>query len=123
MLNLSPIRRSVIEWHRFADHPALPPSISQVNLVSENGACNSHISLPHVENLPSQLARRCGGGSLEWWLCLAHLNNEYSFLMISPKLYDISLFFLLILSPLLTADLLIPIRLLGDGYSLLGSKK
>jgi hypothetical protein len=75
-----------------------------------------------VENPPSQLARRWGG-SLEWRLGLAHLNNEYSFLMISPKLYDISLFFLLILSPLLTADLLIPIRLLGDGYSLLGSKK
>jgi hypothetical protein len=73
-------------------------------------------------NPPSQLARRWGG-SLEWRLGLAHFHNEYSFLMISPKLHDITLFFLLILSPLRTADLLMLIRLLGDGYSLLGSKK
>jgi hypothetical protein len=79
--------------------PRPPPSIPLVNLVSENVACNSHISLHHVENPPSQLARR-GGGSLEWRLGLAHFHNEYSFLMISPKLHDISLFFVLILSPL-----------------------
>jgi hypothetical protein len=30
---------------------------------------------------------------------LAHFHNEYSFLMISPKLHDFSLFFLLIPSP------------------------
>jgi hypothetical protein len=42
--------------------------------------------------------------------------------MISPKLHDFSLFFLLIPSPLGTAVLLVLIRLLGDGYSLLGSK-
>jgi hypothetical protein len=53
-----------------------------------------------MENLPSQLARRWGGGSLEWQLGLAHFHNEYSFLMISPKLHDFSLFFLLIPSPL-----------------------
>jgi hypothetical protein len=40
-----------------------------------------------------------GGGRYEWWLGLAHFHNKYSFLMISPKLYDISLFFLLIPSP------------------------
>ncbi len=57
-----------------------------------------------------------GGGLASW-------NKEYSFLMISPKLYDISPFFWLILSPHWTADLLILIRLLGDGYSLLSSKK
>ncbi len=74
--------------------------------------------------------RRCnlrrgggGGGSHEWRLGLASWNKEYSFLMISPRLYDISPFFLLILSPHWTADLLILIRILGDGYSLLGSKK
>jgi hypothetical protein len=75
-----------------------------------------------VENLPSQLAKRWGfgvGGGLAWLL----ETKEYSFLLISPKLYDISPFFLLILSPHGTADLLIPIKLLGDGYSLLGSKK
>jgi hypothetical protein len=37
-----------------------------------------------------------GEGSLEWRLGLAHFHTEYSFLMISPKLHDISLFFLLI---------------------------
>jgi hypothetical protein len=62
------------------------------------GACNSHISLHHVENPLSQLARRWGG-SLEWRLGLAHFHNEYSFLMISPKLHGFSLFFLLIPSP------------------------
>ncbi len=43
--------------------------------------------------------------------------------MISPKLLDISPFFLLIFSPLGTADFLILLRLPGDGYSLLCSKK
>jgi hypothetical protein len=79
--------------------PCPPPFIPRVNLASENGACNSHISLYHVENPPTQLARRWGG-SLEWRLGLAHFHNKYIFLMISPKFHDISLFFLLILSPL-----------------------
>jgi hypothetical protein len=68
-------------------------------MASCHGACNSHIALNHVENPPSQLARRWGGGHYEWRLGLAHFHNEYSFLMISPKLDDISLFFLLIPSP------------------------
>ncbi len=66
--------------------------------------------------------RRVGEGHYEWLLGLAHFHNEYSFLMISPKLYDISLLFLLIPSPLWTVHLLSLIRLLGDGYSLLGSQ-
>jgi hypothetical protein len=61
------------------------------------GASNSHIFPHHVENPPSQLARRWGAGRYEWRLGLAHFHNEYSFLMISPKFYDISLFFLLVL--------------------------
>jgi hypothetical protein len=44
--------------------------------------------------------RKGGGVSFEWLLGLAHFYNEYSFLMITPKLHDISLFFLLIPSPL-----------------------
>jgi hypothetical protein len=52
-----------------------------------------------VENPPSQFAKRWGG-RFEWRLGLAHFHNEYSFLMISPKLHDFSLFFLLIPSPL-----------------------
>ncbi len=43
--------------------------------------------------------------------------------MISPKLYDFSPFFLLIFSPLGTADFLMLLELSGDGYSLLCSKK
>jgi hypothetical protein len=43
--------------------------------------------------------------------------------MISPYLYDIWLFLLLIFSPLETADFLMLLRLPGDGYSLLCSKK
>jgi hypothetical protein len=42
--------------------------------------------------------------------------------MISPKLHDISPFFLLIFSLLRTADFFILLRLPGDGYSLLCSK-
>jgi hypothetical protein len=49
-----------------------------------------------MENPPSQLAKSVGGGTYEWRLGLAHFHNEYSFLMISPKLYDFSQFFLLI---------------------------
>jgi hypothetical protein len=43
--------------------------------------------------------------------------------MISPKLLDFSPFFLLIFSPLGTADFLLLLELSGDGYSLLCSKK
>ncbi len=41
--------------------------------------------------------------------------RKYSFLMISPKLHDISPFFLLIFSLLRKADFLILLRLPGDG--------
>ncbi len=57
------------------------------------------------------------------WLGLAHFHNGYSFLMISPNLLDIWPVFFLILSRYGTAHLLILLRLPGDGYSLLGSKK
>jgi hypothetical protein len=43
--------------------------------------------------------------------------------MISLKLLDFSPFFLLIFSPLGTADFLMLLELSGDGYSLLCSKK
>jgi hypothetical protein len=42
--------------------------------------------------------------------------------MISPELHDFSPFFLLISSPLGTADFLVLLELSGDGYSLLCSK-
>jgi hypothetical protein len=50
-------------------------------------------------------------------------NKEYSFLMISPKLFDFLPFFFLISSPLGIADFLVLLELSGDGYSLLCSKK
>jgi hypothetical protein len=43
--------------------------------------------------------------------------------MISPKLLDFSPFFLLIFSPLGTAEFLLLLELSGDGYPLLCSKK
>jgi hypothetical protein len=64
-----------------------------------------------------------GGGRYEWRLGLAHFHNEYSFLMISLNLHDIWPMFFLVPSHLLTAHLLTQCMLLGDGYSLLDSKK
>jgi hypothetical protein len=69
-----------------------------VNSASKNRACKSHIAVHPVENPPWQLAKRWGdgmGSGLAWLL----ETRKYSFLMISPKLYDISPFFLLISSP------------------------
>jgi hypothetical protein len=43
--------------------------------------------------------------------------------MISPNLLDICLIFLLLFSPLETADFLMLFKPLGDGYSLLCSQK
>jgi hypothetical protein len=57
------------------------------------------------------------------WLGLAHFHNGYGFLMISPNLLDIWPVFFLILSRYETAHFLIVLNPLGDGYSLLGSKK
>jgi hypothetical protein len=57
------------------------------------------------------------------WLGLAHFHNGYRFLMISPNLHDIWPLLLLIPSGYETVHLLTLLRLPGDGYSLLGSKK
>jgi hypothetical protein len=76
-----------------------PPSPLQV--ASRHGELPRRLQLAHFPSprgksalATHQLAKRWGGGML--WLGLAHFHNEYSFLMISQKLYDISLFFLLI---------------------------
>jgi hypothetical protein len=50
-------------------------------------------------------------------------NTEISFLMISPKLLDICPVFLLVFSPLETADFLMLFKPLVDGYSMLCSQK
>jgi hypothetical protein len=69
-----------------------------VNSASKNRACKLHIAVHHMENLPSQLAKRWGDGVGSPLVgCLE--TRKYSFLMNSPKLYDFSLFFLLISSP------------------------
>jgi hypothetical protein len=49
--------------------------------------------------------------------------TAYGFLMISPNLHDIWAMFFLILSCDEKLVLLMLLRTLGDGYSLLGSKK
>jgi hypothetical protein len=84
------------------------------------------VLLHHVENTPPKPAVRLGGGgggTLSMWLGLAHFHNGYSFLMISTNLLDIWPMFFLILSRYETAHFFILLRLPGDGYSLLGSKK
>jgi hypothetical protein len=53
------------------------------------------------------------------WLGLAHFHNGY----ISPNLHDIWPLFFRIPSRYETGHLLTLLRLPGDGYSLLGSKK
>ncbi len=63
------------------------------------------------------------GGGLGSPLAGFSQNTEISFLMISPYLLDICPVFLLIFSPLETADLLMLFKPLGDGYSLLCSQK
>jgi hypothetical protein len=106
----------------FCKSPRPPPPPPRVILVSKSRTCGSH--------LPSNTCKMCGngsrrGGGMAWvafWR--AFLNTEKcSFLMISPKLLYISPFFLLIFSPLGTADFLVLLALPGDGYSLLCSKK
>ncbi len=118
MLNLRPTRWFIIEWHCFADHPALPLSsrewIRQVKTKLANGTLLSTTWKIRHRNFQRGGGDGVGGG-LAWLLG----TKKYSFLMNSPKLYDI----LLIPSPHWTADLSIQIRLLDDGYSLLGSKK
>ncbi len=115
------IRYQIVSIRR---SPRPPPSKWQVAMASCLGACNLHIfpTTGKIRRRNLSTHGKGGGGHYEWRLGLAHFHNEYSFLMISPKLYDFSLFFLLIPSPFWTAHLLILIRLLGDGYSLLGSK-
>jgi hypothetical protein len=63
------------------------------------------------------------GGGLGSPLAGFSPNTEISFLMISPNLLDICPIFLLVFSPLKTADFLMLFQTLGDGYSLLCSKK
>jgi hypothetical protein len=77
-----------------------------------------------MENMPPKPAVWLGvggGGTLPMWLGLARFHNGYSFLMISPNLFDIWPVFFLILSRYETAHLLIVFRTSGDGYSLRGT--
>ena len=64
-----------------------------------------------------------GGGGLGSPLAGFSPNTDISFLMISPNLLDICLVFLLVFSPLETADFLMSFKPLVDGYSLLCSQK
>jgi hypothetical protein len=63
------------------------------------------------------------GGGLGSPLAGSSPNTDISFLMISPNLLDICLVFLLVFSPLETADFLMLFKPLVDGYSLLCSQK
>ena len=76
---------------------------------------------PRVNSADS---RRSGvGGGLGSPLAGFSPNTEISFLMISPYLLDFCPVFLLVYSSLETADFFMLFKPLGDGYSLLCSKK
>ncbi len=103
----------------FRKSPCPPPEwFSRVNLALAVPTCRP-------TRVKCAVTARGGGGGMAWVaLWRAFLNTgKCSFLMISPKLLDISPFFLLIFSPLGTADFLVLLELPGDGYSLLCSKK
>jgi hypothetical protein len=94
-------------------------------LAGENGKKFSRFWLHHVANPPKSVAKKVGrlwsdvGGGLVW----INFPTAYSFLMISPNLHAIWVFFLLNLSQDLKFVLLLYFGTLGDGYSLKGSKK
>ncbi len=76
---------------------------------------------PRVNSAES---RRGGvGGGLGSPLAGFSPNTDISFLIISPNSLDICPVFLLVFSPLETADFLMLFKPLGDGYSLLCSQK
>jgi hypothetical protein len=82
--------------------PTLPPPSGEPPWRVATAPPTRTFSLTTWKIRPSNLPTReeVGGGErYEWRLGLAHFHNEYSFLMISQMLYDISLFFLLIPSP------------------------
>jgi hypothetical protein len=98
----------MLNWGQ-SDDPLLNGINSQITPPSPLHLASSHGELPwrlQLAHFPSPRGKSAvatceevGGGSLEWRLGLAHFHNEYSFLMISPKLHDFSLLFLLIPSP------------------------
>jgi hypothetical protein len=96
--------------YQTACHPALSPKSAYFcGVIFRHifGVFSWRVSLHHVENTPPKPA----------------VHNGYSFLMISPNLLDIWPMFFLILSRYETMHFLILLRLPGDGFSLLGSKK
>ncbi len=101
----------------------LPPSLFSASQF------RGWISRPHPDSalsprVNSAESRRGGvGGGLGSPLAGFSPNTDISFLMISPNLLDICLIFLLVFSPLETADFLMLFKPLGDGYSLLCSQK
>jgi hypothetical protein len=76
---------------------------SPLHLASSHGELPRRLQLAHFSSPRGKstvaTCEEVGGGSFEWRLGLAHFHNEYCFLMISPKLHDFSLFFLLNPSP------------------------
>jgi hypothetical protein len=97
---------------------------------SLNPAGGFCVPRPNIAFSPRVKAAESGlggvGGGLGSPLVGFSPNTEISFLMISPNLLDICSVFLLVFSPLETADLLNLLILFwpsGDGYSLLCSQK
>jgi len=106
-------------------HPALSPVLGQFPWLLRM-ARNSHgsgFTTWQTRQIHSpKLLTGCGvmsGGRFG----LTNIPTAYSFVMISPNLHAIWVFFLLNLSQDLKFVLLLYFGTLGDGYSLKGSKK
>jgi hypothetical protein len=95
-------------------------------LAGENGKKFSRFWLHHVANPPKSVAKKIGrlwsDVREEVWFG-SIFQRLIVFLMISPNLHAIWVFFLLNLSQELKSVLLLYFGTLGDGYSLKGSKK
>ncbi len=83
-----------------------------------------HLEIAFSPPVNSADSRNSGvGGGSDSPLAGFSPNTEISFLMISPYSLDFCTFFLLVFSPLETADFLMLFKPLGDGYSLLCGQK
>ncbi len=99
------------------------PFLRRLNRAGGFGAWRLNLAFsPRVK--VARFRRSAGGrGGLGSSLPGFSPNTGISFLMISPKLLDICPIFLLVFSPIKTADLLILFQPWGDGNSLLCSQK
>jgi hypothetical protein len=125
VLNWAGFFQPVNELDQTAIHPALSPSLASLFGWWKRQEILAVLTSPRGK--PAENSRQNSWPAVEWrqggglvWLIFP---TTYSFLMISPNLHAIWVFFLLNLSQELKLVLLLYFGTLGDGYSLKGSKK